>query len=556
MIQSNGIKMKLNLNKIFDIKLTLLVLVSMLIEQNTSAEFKMLDQLQIFLSSEDQVILEKIAGNHEYCDKLTHIPYKGLPSEKQLKTYLNADTCNVLYYGLIQGILSEDEFMESYHTLMIYLFFFPGNLPEAPLNSVPALAEDITTVYWGDIPPYLKNTQPLLKKGTPLINLFFDTDQKPSYYFLKITLTNEFGAACAKGILGDRKQYCSNLEIAHFIIWIDILSYNVPGIYLDRESKKSLYIPSFALQKALLQYITVSEYGQQRSVAMKPVFGACDWEQLKTMRFKNQHPLGLWHPMIKSSQLQPDGYWFSVLAYLHDIYHVSKLNQITLRNRNNYLNKDNIFNRPIVMFLERIIKVGIPSDKSLIQDIADKIFIDGLEQQFREISFTLVCDEMSEYLLEPYPWQLPENLKQYYYPRYNEDFSFPASLTITTTNTYRRLVDQEQIYTQKYTNHIKERSHFNMFKPTPWHISLTTRLAYNAVVFQSVIHKKHSKDYRFCACDIKEHPKERNTLNEMAASPERRPQLESFCKDHPDTVDRWHIDWWVRYLADKHVPLQ
>ena len=515
-------------------------------DRHTSAGKGMFDQLHTFLSPEDKATLILTTANPQYRNKFSLLSYKECPPMLHVREDVDVTgVCNTLYYGLIHGLLSEDEFMECYHTLMIHLFFFPERLPEPPLNTATTMAKDISIITWHDIPSELK------KYGFVSVSRdIFNGRSKWFDYYFKIEFTEEFANRCKEERFScNEERDCSNFETAHFINWFYIFEDNIPGIYFDKENGKTLYIPSFSLQRELLKYIS---YGKEESVSMKPVFGLCDWEQLKSMRFKNQHPIALWHPLIKDSLLQPDGYWLGVLSYMHDIYHVTKLNQVPLYKRLQRLHYDTAFNTPIVSFLERIIKNNAVADKNLVQDTTDRLFIDGLEQQFSEISSTLVCDEMSEHLSQPYPWGLPESVEASY-SRYNEKFSVPASLEMTTTTYYRRFLDQEATDDKVYNEDFKNHTHFNMFKPIPYCRSLTSRLAYNMMVFQSVIHKADSEDYRFHACDIKEYPKERNTLNEMGASRECRLKLESFCKDYPDAVDRWHIDWWVRYLADKDI---
>ena len=83
-------------------------------------------ELQRFLSSDDREKLNEITLREPEGDGYQKILTSLLEDRCQLKSYYLADTCNALYWGLMYGRLTPEEFQQHYYSLMIIVFFSPA----------------------------------------------------------------------------------------------------------------------------------------------------------------------------------------------------------------------------------------------------------------------------------------------------------------------------------------------------------------------------------------------------------------------------------------------
>ena len=311
----------------------------------------LLSKLHHFAPGEDKARLDLITKDIGYQEKFDRL------MEGKLKSYsyLLSDTCNTLYWGLMNEKLTEKEFMEHYHFLMLNLFFFSkqckGILPEGEYN----LARNVREMTLHDLDssndyPGGKFLMRLLLKNT--------SDQRHQHKIFEFFLTDN-----VKSLLVENKpEYfmknkgSNDFQQNHYLFWIHFLNLYVPGVWLSKDKDK-IAIGSFSLLSRVI------EAGISDPVKIKPGFGAGDWDALKLMRLEEQHPVALWHPLISNSLVQPDGYWAGTLSHLHDFYHLRIINNLGKEKRQLFLWLDTEIACRRIAFYERVL-----SDKKTVED--------------------------------------------------------------------------------------------------------------------------------------------------------------------------------------------
>ena len=303
----------------------------------------LLSKLHHFAPSEDKARLDLITKDIGYQEKFDRLMEKKFKSED----YLLSDSCNTLYWGLMNGKLTEEEFLEHYHFLKLIFFFFPkqcqGRLPAGEYDLATKFkkitCKDI--IFSGDYPSLEISGLPLSK---------YSDDKGHPYEFFEFYLTHQAQTLLSSydmEALG-RNELASDFQQNHYLFWLRFLDDTIPGIWLSKGEDK-IAVGSFSfLSRAV-------EAGTSSPVKIKPGFGAGNWDALKLMRLEEQHPVALWHPLVSNSLIQPDGYWAGTISHLHDFYHTYLINQLGKEMRQQYLRWDTKIACPRIAFYERFL---------------------------------------------------------------------------------------------------------------------------------------------------------------------------------------------------------
>ncbi|KEQ11351.1 hypothetical protein [Endozoicomonas numazuensis] len=306
----------------------------------------LLNRLTHFLKSIETSYLEKIAHNHaKYSILFEKLKTEGPESD----SYFSTDTCNTLYWALANNQLSEHQFMDHYHYLMHRLIF----------------RTDLTTgehVFPG-FPVLAKKFEVVSTTGNPITwaNLHeaqFNIEVLPDFKKALEVAYDKRPEPTSDPV--DTPQ----VQERHLFLWLDILGSSFYG----RQNNKMVLQSFSQLQKILEK--------EPSPVLIKPTFGFGDWNKLKKLRLKEEHPMALWHPELPSIS-QPDGYWAGTLSHMHDLYHAEILNRIPKDTRDASLEFDSLFITPFNHFLKRIERESLTAE--------DQLFIHH---------FTCLCNEV------------------------------------------------------------------------------------------------------------------------------------------------------------------
>ena len=311
--------------------------------RNIKPDTALLSRLHHFAPIEDKARLDLIAKDIGYQKKFDRLMKEKFKSEG----YLLSDSCNTLYWGFMNGKLAEEEFLEHYHFLKLIFFFFPkqcqGKLPAGEYD----LATEFREITCEDI----RNSRDYPVFYMSILPLSKDSDDKGHpYTIFEFNLTGQVQTLLRSHQMWafGRNKRASDFQQDHYLFWLRFLDVKIPGIWLSKDKNK-IAIGSFSFLSRAVEAGTLSP------VKIKPGFGAGNWEALKLMRMEEQHPVALWHPLVSSSLVQPDGYWVGTISHLHDFYHTYLINQLGRERRQQYLRWDTKIACPRIAFYERFL---------------------------------------------------------------------------------------------------------------------------------------------------------------------------------------------------------
>ena len=465
----------------------------------------LLSKLHHFAPVEDKARLDMIAKDIGYQKKFDHLMKEKFKSED----YLLSDSCNTLYWGFMNGQLTEEEFLEHYHFLKLIFFFFPkqceGKLPAGEYDLATEVreitCEDLRTSR--DYPVFYMSILPLSK----------DSDYKGHpYKIFEFYLTRNVQkllSSCNMWVLG-RNDRAPDFQQNHYLFWLRYLDDKIPGIWLSKDKNK-IAIGSFSFLSWAV------EAGTLNPVKIKPGFGAGNWEALKLMRLEEQHPVALWHPLVSNSLVQPDGYWVGTISHLHDFYHTYLINQLGKEMRQQYLRWDTKIACPRIAFYERFLS----GEKTEGDEKFIRIF-DGIKYG-----------------------------NQGDMQRWDSDY---ISKLHRMETVLRPLVDQEipgdgKIPLNLHSlQHGKERILFNL---TFWEM-----LEINLFLFHAITSKDDELVKEVLGIGIQQYPDVRLAMSECnkamdeTADDSDEAIKKAYLKAHPLAGYKWLIDMWVRALSE------
>ena len=512
------------------------------------ADYKMLDDLHRFVLPADMDNLQLIADEPQYASKFKTLLSEGWESA----LFFDPETCNTLYWALQEKKITENEYMDMYHFLTLNLFFMPQKSPVPVFEAQPELADAVSIVSFNSLSAALQ------QKINNQASGYFEKNESEygkgeKAFFYEYTLNDffmeasSFGESTLNAPCGSGQVYKRNLAVK----WFRLFDKNIPGIVVDNVAGK-IYVPAYTV---LSKLVGTMSGGSKGFVHMMPTFGCGCWEDLKVMRKKDQHPLALWSSCIQNTLVEPDGYWIGTLAHLHDVYHVARLYSHTKQYRSFLLTIDDIVNTSFISFLKRVISEdGTPVQREAIKG-DDLVFIEGLELQYQEIAYTLVCEQESNFIIKKFPW-----------PAFVETDTF-LKIELDNLQEARRrpLIDQEYDVASEYYLHLTHHKRtFNMYHSQEMYQDVS-RGRYNWIVFE-LVQKKYCDlvlKQILCSDDESNHSKLR-----LGEFPEVRERFEGYkavaqtgCKEEKlskeskSAVLQWHIDWWVRHLAGIGIPV-
>ena len=431
-----------------------------------------LSELHRLLSEEEQNKLDQVASNSGYREKLVSFLSGGFKSRQ----YYQTDTCNTLYWGLINQQLTPEEFLHHHTKLLIMIFFFPRHCKGVkPLYDAINLATDIKSIALNDIKlcDYSQKNQNEISAFTeayPDSQEIFEIklSHRAQVKLLKLEPELELELGSESGSESESESESElNSEDAYIekLQWLLLLDSTTPGVWLTAKKDKVI-LGSFSLLQNAVK--PKNEAGEE--ITIKPTFGETDWKGLKEMRLQEQHPIAIWHPEIDSSMERPDGLYISSLAVLHDFLHVNILNTADKAKRQKFLQLDTEVVSPRIDFYERLMSgAKTPEDEQ---------FIKGFNTIFSEI-----------YGHQPEDWQ--HNIKQYYDS--DEDIKD------------RHFVDQVRL-DEENDNYDDYISCWSTDLPDESLIQFHEILAHHLLIFQIASSDNHELAKKILGIEIKEYP--------------------------------------------------
>ena len=444
--------------------------------------FEMLDQLHRLISPRELEKLTRVANDNSHREKLNQLKQEGLASE----LYFSANTCNTLYWGLMNGELTESQFLENYHYLTLKLMFVPEGRSLSkgdPLKGFSQRVElfDIilptpdTRLTWKN----LSVARYLIMRKKPHKDAFSST-------------------RCPKS----ESQPVVDPEVRsrHFWHWVSIFPegtgyhgsiYNigsVSAIKRDFEAKAR----------------------ENEKVAMKPGFGGGDWDALKVLRLQDQHPVALWHPDLHSLD-QPDGLWIGALPHLHDFIHLNLISNLSQRIRHEALTLDTLAIQPAIAFLQR--------------------FTQGqLTNQDRH--FLSLCEEQEAFIAK--------RSKQ---PVEETELDIEIAKAKLKQLSERHLVDQVFFSDSKYRCEVMGEFYS---RTCLLNTELIDRVLQNLFIFTLVRGNHQAFAIQFLKTELQEYEMDREIIEDI--NPQLPGLFSDICNMLPATILSWQIDWWIRKL--------
>ena len=463
----------------------------------------LLDKLHHFVLPEDKIKLDifmRNAGYREKFDKLMEGKFKS-------DAYLLSDTCNTLYWGLMNEKLTEEEFLNHYHFLMFNLFFFreqcKGKLPAGEYSLAKSVRE-ITLHELDSGSDYSKDTvlmRSLLQNAS---------DQRHQYKIFEFFLTDN-----VKSLLAAhhpryfmRNKRSNEFQQNHHLFWIGLFELHVPGVWLS-EDKTKIAIGSFSLLSLAV------ETGTLNPVKIKPGFGAGDWDALKLMRLEEQHPVALWHPEVSNSLEQPDGYWAGTLSHMHDFYHLRLINKLGKEKRQWYLGLDTKISCRRIAFYKRVL-----SDK---KTELDKIFI---------------------HIFGMLKYGGGSNVEGW-------DTKCISELLQLEVN-QRSFVDQELHKDKDKDEDIPPRLHTILYggRHILYDLNFQEKLETNLFIFHVIMSDDARLANALLGINIREYPEVRDAItkyNETSDNADK--EIKDYLDAHPSAGFKWLMDKWIMELS-------
>ena len=268
------------------------------------------------------------------------------------------DTCDVLYWGLVNQKINPDQFMEYYQYLMLRLTFFSETTGVNNLlnETIPNIAESVQAV------------------------------QEHGMLIYKVVLSDKCSAEVFKDL--KRLPCCGDDMRACVIGWLSRINYIDGGVELK---DGNLIIHSWRE----LMKDAVSKSRHHKNLTPLITFGSGDWENLKKLRYQNKHPVALWHPDIPESMLNPDGFKIGTLSLFHDIYHILQTNKVSQEDRVNMLNMDSAWITPLMALVE-----AVTCGQTHTLDKQQQSFLQGFSILCSEMADGYACGYLSEELEE------------------------------------------------------------------------------------------------------------------------------------------------------------
>ena len=444
--------------------------------------FRILDQLHRFISPDELDKLTCVANDNSRRAKLEQLKKEGLTSG----LYLTADTCNTLYWGLMNGELTEWQFLENYHYLTLKLMLVPEGQPVPASAALQGFSQRVGTFTVISPDPDTELTWENLSGARYLITI----TQEQGDYLLQF----------------DQNPGPENLPVVapevrtqHFWHWMSIF----PGGkgHLRRQYRIGSV---FAIKRHF-----EDKSSPEDRVAMKPGFGAGDWDALKALRMLDQHPVALWHPDLHSLE-QPDGLWIGAMPHLHDFIHLNLISGLSRHIRDEALTLDTLAIVPAIAFLQRFIQ----------EQLTD------LDRHFMSL-----CREQDDYLA------IRSNQ-----PGRKTKLDKETAKKMLKKLSERYLVDQPFFSLEEYRRKVEGDFYSCIYLQSPDAID---QLLLNLFIFTLVSGNHQNFTRQFLKVELKEHS---NARRQVECCQYRSNKLSGFWSMHYEVIQKWFVDWWVRKL--------
>ena len=305
-----------------------------------------LSELCRFLPDDDRQALIKIAANdpeqYGYRETLASLSEQGLQSE----SYYSTETCNALYWGLMNGELTPDEFLKHHFALMVITSFSPATCEDWKPTGIMNLESRIKSVSLDqlDLGQYSEDDQTKIRS---LIKNNYDT---PDVFEISFPDGFQQKIAETECQMDEDTESLADEQTEFFMRLPQIIG-SMPGVWFTTKKDK-IIIGSLPL---MLQIIQPADESIE-PVEIKPVFGSIiNKDQLKAMRLDGQCPMQLWHPAVNSSAIKYNGVWLGTLTGLPGLYSAHILNTMSPEKRQELLRFDTEVIVPRKEFYQRII---------------------------------------------------------------------------------------------------------------------------------------------------------------------------------------------------------
>ena len=446
-------------------------------------DFKMLDQLHRFISPQELEKLTRVANDNSHRETLEQLKQGGYLS----RLYFTADTCNTLYWGLMNRELTEVQFLENYHYLTLRLMLVPEGTPFPESPALQGFSQRVAKFEVISPDPDTELTWENLSDASYVITM---AQEQKNY----ISQFNDHPKPESLPVVDPE------VRVQHLWYWMRIFPTG-SGCLQHRYQIGSV---------SAIKRDFEARACENEKVIMKPGFGGGDWDALKVLRLQDQHPVALWHPDLYSLE-QPDGFWIGALPHLHDFIHLNVISDLPRRFRHEALTLDTFAIMPAIVFLQHFIRGQLTDQDHL---------------------FLSIFKEQEEFLA-----------KKSTQPAGEAELDIDTAKTKLQKLNERRLLDQPFLSLSEYSKEVMGGfySH-NCILNT----ELIDRVLHNLFIFTLVSGNHQEFTKQFFKVELKEHAFARREVDEL--NPQPSDILTEICYLPDDIIKKWSIDWWIRKL--------
>ena len=447
-----------------------------------------LDKLEYFLSNDDIIYLKTVAlDNKTYHPLLERLKKEGIYGE----LYKDKQTCNTLYWGLKNGVLTQSQFLENYHLLSLSIL--------------------LKTNHFGGEKPLSTSFQ-LIDADNPEQQPKWDNLDRSIYKFqlsreLQIKIKDPKRPNNRFNDMSNEYELC----VEHLGFFIVVMSDASSGIKLTDS----------LLELTSLTTAVKQIHGDDPVLAV-PGFGYGDGEKFKCVRKEDEHPLALWHFNL-NSLIQPDGLWFGSLAYLHDVYHVKLLNRFTRDIRQDGLMFDDTCIQPVIEFSKRQIQCGTGQQQS----DEDALFIAGYSEIIKRVQNVW-----------PTKWNL------------SLSYAYPWGMNFQDTIKYMTeipsFVDQEFKNQKKFEDEIQCRIKKNA---TMEYYEKYGVLKQNHNIFHMLFTRQYTALHKVFGVKAEKSADIQTKMKQCSIPTFNEIEWHCGINSGPDKIStKWHVDFWLNWL--------
>ena len=291
-----------------------------------------------------------------------------------------ADTCNALYWGLMNGRLTPEEFQQHYYSLMMIVFFSPAAFqgPKPPgamdLESVIKLVS-LDQLDLSEYP----------EKSRAEMNLFKNRLGSPDFF--EISFPDGFRerlAGMREGVL-DQDPGSPGCSQEEFFMSLLGSEGDASETWLTIKQDK-IVIGTLPLMQQMIQPVDESI----EPVVLKLVFGSPSLDQIKEMRAGGQYLVPLWHPAVDDSVIECNGIWLGTFSVAYSLFKAGILNKISQERRQEFLWLDTEITVSRRDFYQRVLSdQATEQDRFFLQEFS-KILVDRTQTRHGRSRFNFL----------------------------------------------------------------------------------------------------------------------------------------------------------------------